>query len=177
MVYIYPCSGLPTEPLKPKERYFGSDKGKSPWRIPPRKQYKGTRSVIHTNNERTYLDLCRYRCNMPAVNTPLEELRRMSGMYEYDQLVRSEMIPDAVLDVLEDRLIMGAFRYGRIGEPGKKQWDRIGSVLERLSAYEGKHNQEHLFDAINLLVLELLEPPEGAFFEAADDGIHTEEKP
>jgi hypothetical protein len=73
------------------------------------------------------------------------------------------------------RLIMGAFRYGKLHGQGKPAYDRVGSAKARLDLYLRTHNQEHLVDAANLLLLEFEEPSyPDAYFESADDGIHTD---
>jgi hypothetical protein len=45
---------------------------------------------------------------------------------------------------------MGAFRYGLLGEKGKKKFNRIASMKTRLDKYEETGNLEHLVDVANL---------------------------
>ncbi len=53
------------------------------------------------------------------------------------------------------RLRMGALRYNRLGFP---RYDHCGSALKHIGEYVADANQEHVVDAINLLVLELRYP-------------------
>jgi hypothetical protein len=76
----------------------------------------------------------------------------------------------------QNRFIMGAFRYGLMGEPGKARWDRVQSAIDRLKLYQEDGNAEHLVDAANLCELEFDDPNHKNFhFSAADDKIHTKE--
>jgi hypothetical protein len=76
-----------------------------------------------------------------------------------------------------NRLIMGSFRYGRAGEPGKVQFDRVADTCRRLRDYERSGDLENLVDAINLLRLEYLEGVHPlAHFGAGFEGQHTQSK-
>ena len=72
---------------------------------------------------------------------PLEELRKTEWCPEFEQLMRN-------------RLLMGAFRYGLFSDNSKTEWQMMGSVQRRLTQYEIDGNLEHLVDAANLLMLE-----------------------
>lgn len=93
----------------------------------------------------------------------LEELKQSEWSSRFEQLMRN-------------RMIMGAMRYGRLREPGKKTYDRVTSITQRMDLYRETGNQEHLVDVANLCLLEFEEPNHAnAHFSSVDDGIHTEE--
>jgi hypothetical protein len=58
---------------------------------------------------------------------------------------------------MREKLWQGAFRYGRIGAPGKPQYDRVAEIKRRLAAYVLEGNTEFLVDAANLCLLEFEE--------------------
>jgi len=75
-----------------------------------------------------------------------------------------------------NRLLMGALRYGLMGAPGKRRWDRVSDVKRRLDLYTEDGNLEHLVDCANLLQLEFVggKHPK-RHFTAADDAAHSTE--
>ena len=80
-------------------------------------------------------------------------------------------------ELMKNRLIMGALRYGPLLAPGKKDWDRCESIRQRLVTYEADGNLEHLVDISNLALIEFVEGDHPKrHFSAADGGIHTQEK-
>lgn len=76
--------------------------------------------------------------------------------------------------LMRNRLLMGRFRYGRMDRKEERNYDRVGSMTQRLSLYQKTGNLEHLVDVANLAMMEF-EHGEHPFkhFEAADDGVHT----
>jgi len=74
----------------------------------------------------------------------LEELQESEWCPHFEKLQRA-------------RLIMGAFRYGRLGEAGKPQWDRITRIQWDVARYQATGNLEHLVDAANHCMLEFVE--------------------
>ena len=77
-------------------------------------------------------------------------------------------------ELMRNRLVMGAIRYGKLHEHGKPQYDRVGSMIKRLSKYEYTGNKEHLIDVANLCLLEFEECYHpNANFNSIDDGEHT----
>jgi hypothetical protein len=118
---------------------------------------------------RIYLDnLWWWKAGIPEKEAPkgmdLESLRKSEWSDEFERYMRN-------------RLVMGAFRYGKINAPGKKRYDRIGSIRKRLLQYERTGNTEMLVDISNLCLLEFVEPthPE-SHFSALDQSIGVEEK-
>lgn len=93
----------------------------------------------------------------------LESLKKTEQNHEFRRLC-------------QNRFIMGAFRYGLMGEPGKARWDRVQSAIDRLKLYQENGNAEYLVDAANLCELEFDDPNHKNFhFNATDDKIHTKE--
>lgn len=94
----------------------------------------------------------------------------------YQELLKTEWSNDFD-DVCKPLMIMGAFRYGRMNGPNKKQFDRISDAIRRLELYQENHNMLHLADARNLIMLEFEEGihPD-RHFKNEDDIIHSEEK-
>jgi hypothetical protein len=115
-------------------------------------------------------NLWRWKCNLPEKEQSetsylnLEDLKKTEWSTEFENLMRN-------------RLIMGAIRYGKLGDKNKPQYDRIQSCKDRLDAYEKTGNTEHLVDVANLALLTFVEDdhPE-KHFHAIDDGVHTKIK-
>ena len=71
---------------------------------------------------------------------------------------------------MRNRLVFGAFRYGRLGDSNKLQWDRIGAARERLAEYEKTGNLEFLVDIANFMLLEFVEGKHpNRHFESTED--------
>lgn len=108
-----------------------------------------------------------------------ERIHRQAGLvpppaprFRFEDLVRSEWSP-AFEQLMRNRLLMGALRYGRISENRGKPYDRIRDAMRRLERYEVCGNLEDLVDAANLALLEFecgVHPRR--HFSAADDGQH-----
>lgn len=91
-------------------------------------------------------------------------------------LSRTEWCPEFERH-MRDRLVMGAMRYGRMGAPGKPQYDRVPDMIRRLKAYAAAGNLEHLIDTACIAMMEYVEGDHpNRHFVAQDDGEHTEEK-
>lgn len=108
--------------------------------------------------------------------------RRMVGLPEQwpqpmpppQELERTEQSP-LFQRLCMNRKIIGAFRYGRMGAPGKKKWDRVSDMTRRLNEYAKTGNQEHLVDVANLCELEFVEGSHpNKHFHASDDSGHTQ---
>lgn len=81
--------------------------------------------------------------------------------------------PEDILRLCRNRLILGGFRYGLLGAPGKPKYDRIADAIRRLTRYQNdpEPNLEDLLDAINLIVVEAAEGRPR--LKAVDDGVHS----
>ena len=91
---------------------------------------------------------------------------------DYDKLRLTEWSPEFE-QLMRNRMVLGAFRYGLLNDPKKPNWDRIPSIQRRLVAYQQDGNLEHLVDAANLCQLEFEEGRHpNRHFAAVDDGEH-----
>ena len=61
---------------------------------------------------------------------------------------------DEFFQLMRNRLIFGAFRYGRMQDSSKGSFDCIGSILKRLALYREVGNDELLVDIANLALVE-----------------------
>ena len=94
-------------------------------------------------------NLWRWKCGLPEEPEPderidFEELRKTEWAPEFEQLMRN-------------RLLLGSIRYGKLGAPGKPQYDRIAASIKRLRHYEETGNLEMLVDVANFCLLEFVE--------------------
>jgi len=93
---------------------------------------------------------------------PLARLRQTQWSDEFEQYMRN-------------RLIMGSFRYGLLGAPGKPQYDRVSYARRCLDSYKKTGNLECLVDAANLALVEFVEGEHPKkHFRSDDDGEHAE---
>lgn len=92
---------------------------------------------------------------------PLEELKRTEWSPLFEKLMRN-------------RLVMGAFRYGRLRDRRKPKWDRVTYAIKKLEDYKKTRNSETLVDVANMMLLEFEEGDN--HFEALCDGFHVEQK-
>jgi hypothetical protein len=94
----------------------------------------------------------------------LQTLRLSEWDLEFEQLMRN-------------RLIMGATRYGRMRDKATAVYAFVDSAIKRLQLYVQDGNTEHLVDAANLCMKEFVvgEHPK-KHFKSGDDTIHTELK-
>lgn len=112
-------------------------------------------------------NLWRWKCGLPEN----EEANQVSS---YEGLKESEWSEDFE-KLMRNRLIIGALRYGRIGAANKPQYDRVSSMIKRLSKYQETGNKEFLVDVANICLLEFVECNHpNQHFHAIDDGEHTE---
>ena len=111
-------------------------------------------------------NLWRWKCGLTEhveqLNLPsIESLSKTEWSPRFEQLMRN-------------RLIMGAYRYGMLGVKTKQQFDRVKSAKARLDLYAKTGNTEHLIDAANMCLLEFVEGVHPLkHFAATDDAIHT----
>jgi hypothetical protein len=111
-------------------------------------------------------NLWRWKCGLPDINLEflpdLEVLRFTEWDEAFEQLMRN-------------RLVMGAIRYGRMRAMGKPQYDRIKSIIKRLDVYNENGNKEILVDVANLCLLEFVECNHpNQHFHAIDENEHLE---
>jgi hypothetical protein len=120
----------------------------------------------HARTEGDFLrDLWRWRAGLPPAPPPesFERFAERQWSREFETLMRN-------------RLIMGGLRYGGLGYEGKRQFNRIKAIGDRLKNYEETGNLEWLVDCANLCLLEYVEGRHPKrHFHAHDDGEHVEE--
>lgn len=77
--------------------------------------------------------------------------------------------------LMRNRLLVGRFRYGKMNDLEKGQYDCVDSMLKRLRLYEDTGNLEHLVDVANLALVEYVHSRHPKkHFSSSDDGIHCE---
>lgn len=93
----------------------------------------------------------------------LDDLRRSEWSQEFEGLMRN-------------RLLVGRYRYGLMQRTDGRNYNRVGSAMRRLLAYQETGNMEHLVDVANLMLMEFEhgDHPE-RHFHAADDAEHVEQ--
>jgi hypothetical protein len=87
-------------------------------------------------------NLWRWKCGLPET----EEANQVSS---YEGLKESEWSEDFE-KLMRNRLIIGALRYGKIGAANKPQYDRVNSMIKRLTKYQETGNKEFLVVFWNL---------------------------
>ena len=77
--------------------------------------------------------------------------------------------------LMRNRLIMGALRYGKLHAKSKSRYDIIESIHKRLHNYVYSGNTEYLVDIANLCLIEFVENHSGInqHFYSIDDGEHV----
>lgn len=89
-----------------------------------------------------------------------------SGLFGGDMPILRQFMQEG-----RDRLVMGALRYGQIGDPSKPKYDRLASIYRRMLANFQEPNMEHLVDIFNEAGLEYEEPFGSRFPFEEDDKI------
>lgn len=94
----------------------------------------------------------------------LNDLRTSEWSTEFESLMRN-------------RLIMGALRYGKIGDKNKPKYNRLSAIAKNILIYNETGNDEFLVDIANLCLLEFVEGEHpNKHFKAADDKNHVAQK-
>jgi len=95
------------------------------------------------------------------------------GSVDLGLLERSEWSPDFE-QLMRNRLIIGALRYGKIGSASKPQYDRISEIIQRAKQYRETGNDELLVDIANMALLEYVEGvhPQKHFCSIYDRRVH-----
>lgn len=80
-------------------------------------------------------------------------------------------------EAMRKRMVIGAYRYGKLNDPNKPRYDRTEAIRKRLALYEATGNLEALVDIANLCLCEFVEGdhPKRHFRSGADFG-HVETK-
>lgn len=103
-------------------------------------------------------------------------LEKPAPKFTLDELAASEWSPKFE-QLMRNRLIMGALRYGKLGEPGNPKYDRLTSMSRRLNRYACTGNLELLVDIANLCLCEFVECHHPfRHWHAVDGGEHVGRK-
>lgn len=99
----------------------------------------------------------------PPAPVPLDEMQATEWSPTFEGLMRR-------------RLIVGGYRYGRLGDLDRPAYDTIGSIKKRAERYLADGNQEHLVDITNLALVEFVRGccHPSPTFAPVDDGEHAE---
>ena len=132
--------------------------------------------MMHIEDDRANIDRLREAIGLPP-RGQLPWPQRTHGEWHIETLKRSEL-DFSVIELMRNRLIMGAFRYGKVGAKDKPAYDRVSSIRRRLSLYEQEGNLEHLIDIMNECYLDFVEPthPKAHWDPSDDSEVHTERK-
>lgn len=115
--------------------------------------------------EHFYKNLWRWKCNIPE--------QEKQKPFTFEELYVSEWDSEFEL-LMRNRLVIGAFRYGKNRSENKPKYNRVESMIKRLNKYTDTGNKEFLVDVANLCLLEFIEcyHPK-AHFKSIDDGEHV----
>ena len=84
---------------------------------------------------------------------------------------------DTFEQLMHNRMVMGAFRYGLLHAAGKVNYDRVEAMIGRLQEFQQTGNTELLVDVANLCLLEFEEGRHPLkHFKAHDDRAHVKIK-
>lgn len=97
--------------------------------------------------------------------------RRPGTFFSFEEI--QEKVGNSTFEKMRmSRLIMGAYRYGKIGANSK--YDFVEALKNKLQRYEDTHNLEVLLDIANYAMLEFTKPKySDARFIAEDDTEHA----
>lgn len=113
------------------------------------------------------MNLWRWKCGMSEnekTNIDLDELRKTEWSSEFENLMRN-------------RLVMGAFRYGKLKPLQGSKYDRVMAIMRRAELYSETGNLEYLVDCANFALCEFVEGNHPKrHFSSVDDGEHAKRK-
>ena len=93
-----------------------------------------------------------------------------------DEIRRMQTNPDFIR-LCQNRMTMGAFRYGDMHGQKNGVYDNVASMIARLQLYQKGGNLEHLVDVANMCMIEFTNPGHpDVHFEAGDDSTPHSEK-
>jgi len=107
--------------------------------------------------------------------------RRMCGLSEkkkenmpsLGELKKTEWFPEFI-KLMRNRMLMGAFRYGRMDRQDLRSYDLPAEAKKRINRYIETGNTENLVDAANMLGIEFKKGHHpNKHFESVDDGEHA----
>jgi hypothetical protein len=111
------------------------------------------------------------------VKTVTQRLRDhlLNGAMSLEELQKSEWSP-LFEQLMRNRLIMGAFRYGRLGSEEKPLYAYVKYMRKSFDEYEQTGNLECLVDVANLAMLEFVDGrhPKRHFHAEGDGKEHAQ---
>lgn len=114
-------------------------------------------------------------CVVYIEKTVSEHIRDRLMISGLARIIREQGCP-RFIRLMENRRIVGYFRYPPIRQNGAPKYDNIGEAIRHLRDYLATGNQEHLVDAANLCLIEFVRGccHPRPFFRTIDDGHHAE---
>lgn len=90
-----------------------------------------------------------------------------------DDLKKSEW-SEEFEDMMHNRMIMGAFRYGLISDNVDSNYNWVDNAILRLEEYKETGNTENLIDIANYMMVEFMvgKHPQKHFYFKDDESIH-----
>lgn len=117
------------------------------------------KTVTELIREHLYYNIC---------GVPVSE-QKMPDLNELSKTETNELF----FQLMRNRLIIGAFRYGLMKNKDKGAYDLLEALKRKLGNYIATGNLEYLVDAANYLLLEFTFPHvNNAHFNATDDTDH-----
>lgn len=105
-----------------------------------------------------------WKCGLLEMNNEIQDI---------DKLKKTEWSPEFE-QLMRNRLIQGALRYGLLNNKNKHQFKRIEYVIKKAKEYNKTKNKELLIDIANLCLLEFEEG--NGFFKSLHDIDHITTK-
>jgi hypothetical protein len=101
------------------------------------------------------------------------EKKEVNIMPDIEELRRTEWSP-VFEKLMRNRLLMGAFRYGRLKAKDKPKYNRVQKIKDKIEMYERTGNLEFLVDIANIALMEFEEGEHPLkHFRSTDDKDHS----
>lgn len=114
-------------------------------------------------------NLWRWKCGLPEEDYNSGKKKQLPT---YEELRESEWSQEFI-ELMRNRMVMGAYRYGTIRAKNKPNYDRLQSIEKRLNLYKETGNDELLVDIANMCLIEFeIGTHPNKHFDAVDDGEH-----
>ncbi|HPI18738.1 MAG TPA: hypothetical protein PKY56_00070 [Candidatus Kapabacteria bacterium] len=110
-----------------------------------------------------FRNLWLWKCGLPE-NSMVNKVPELTIIKETQWSVEFE-------ELMRNRLVMGAFRYGMFGKQSKK-YDHTSSIPKRLELYKQTKNAEYLVDIANLCMAEYIDN-KPKLCSIDDDNVHS----
>jgi hypothetical protein len=119
----------------------------------------------------TVIEYLRQRVTEKIIDSRVGEF---SGLTE--QQMRKAEWCEKFEQYMRNRLLVGCFRHGKMARTTDTDYDRIGSVRERLDLHDNDGNMEHLVDVAALCMMEFVHGthPNRHWNPLDEGGVHTQ---